>query len=171
MFKSSGGIRFCGPGWGLQHWDPSSITVWMAYSFTSQIWCCELCVENQWVGGRKHYFVNFPPTLIGGWRLVEWGRKTHVGPAEFAPFCFVGPAETASFQGSTVSLLPPFLVATFSISFRFLSSFVENKTETNCLPGAFSKTHTEKTYTKFLINYIKLKLPVKLYRKKLHQTF
>ena len=49
------------------------------------------------------------------------------------------------------------------VSFVFLVLFKDG--------GLLQQNHTEKDYSKFLINYIKLKLRVKLYRKKIHQTF
>ena len=38
---------------------PSSINVWTKYVFAFQYWSCKVCVENRWVGGRKHCFINF----------------------------------------------------------------------------------------------------------------
>ena len=70
---------------------PSSITVRIKYLFAFQIWCCELCVENQWGGYRKHYFfffLSFEGALnVVGWRLVGWCRKFHLRPAAIPSFC------------------------------------------------------------------------------------
>ena len=68
----------------------SSITMRMEYLFAFQIWCSEPCVENRWGGGRKHYFVNFLPfksaLIVGGWGLVKWCRKSHLGLSGIASF-------------------------------------------------------------------------------------
>ena len=37
----------------------SSITIRIECLFAFQFWYCELCVKNQWQGGRKPYFANF----------------------------------------------------------------------------------------------------------------
>ena len=57
---------------------PSSFTVRMEYL---RLIC--------W--GRNHYFVNFcslasVALIVDGWGVVGWGRKSYLGPAEFASF-------------------------------------------------------------------------------------
>ena len=68
--------------------SPSSFTVRMEYLF--QFWYCKLCVENRW--GREAesiacWFLFFDIALfVGGWRVVGWGRKSYLGPAEISSF-------------------------------------------------------------------------------------
>ena len=59
----------------------SSIIVRVEYVFAFQNRYCELCVENQWGGGRKHCLVNFCflPVLEssvdeGWWSRATWNR-------------------------------------------------------------------------------------------------
>ena len=59
VFRISGGIKFWDPVEDSDTGGPSSITVRMNHLFAFQFWFCELCVENQWGGGRKHCFVIF----------------------------------------------------------------------------------------------------------------
>ena len=83
-------------GEGMKIWDqvadsdtggPSSIIVRMECLFAFQFWYCELFVEKQLRGDRRHCFV------LGGWwwggaggGMVEWGRKSYLGLAEIAYF-------------------------------------------------------------------------------------
>ena len=53
-----GGIKFWDPVEGSDTGDPSWVIVMIEYLFAFQFWCCKLCVENRWGGGRKHWFVN-----------------------------------------------------------------------------------------------------------------
>ena len=59
MFVINGVIKLWDPSEDNITGGPSSITVRMEYLFAFQIWYCELCLENIWGGGGKHWFVNF----------------------------------------------------------------------------------------------------------------
>ena len=93
MFRSSSVSNFVVLVENSDTGGPSSTTVRIEYLFAFQIWCCKLCVENRWVGGRKHFVDSLffkSALIIGKWGLVEWGRKSHLGPGEIASFysCF-----------------------------------------------------------------------------------
>ena len=95
-------------GWGeggIKFWDlvedsnaggPSSITIRMEYLFAFQFWYCELCVENQWGGGRKHCFVNFC-SFAGALIVYKWGV---VGQLKLHPFPAVILSEAISMANS-----------------------------------------------------------------------
>ena len=71
----------------------SSINVRMEYLFAFQVWCCELCVENRWGGGRKHYFANF--FVLWGCFNCRWvkvggmGQKVSFGASSSCIFLFL----------------------------------------------------------------------------------
>ena len=58
-FRISGDIKFWDPVEDSDTGGLSSITVRMKPLFAFQFWYWELCVENQWGGGRKHCLVIF----------------------------------------------------------------------------------------------------------------
>ena len=67
--------------------NPSSITVRIECLFAFQFWYCDLCVKNLWEGRQKVLFCKFCFALIVvGWGVVEWGRKSYLGPAEIKSF-------------------------------------------------------------------------------------
>ena len=74
-----------------------TITVRIIYLFAFQIWCCELCVENQCEEKGSIVLLIFLQLSSMGDGLVGRGGSYHVWSSEIASFCFVGPAEIASF--------------------------------------------------------------------------
>ena len=94
MFRSSSVSSFVVLVENSDTGGPSSTTVRIEYLFAFQIWYCKLCVEDQWVEGRKHCFVDFlffkSALIIGEWELVEWDKKSHLGAGEIVSFysCF-----------------------------------------------------------------------------------
>ena len=64
FFRISGRIKFWDPVEDSDTREPSSVTFRMEYLFVFQFWYNELCVENQWRGGKKYYFVNFRSLVV-----------------------------------------------------------------------------------------------------------
>ena len=62
--ESMGGIKRWDPAEGSNTDGPSSVTVRIEWLFALQLLCCEICVENQWGGGRKHCFINFCSLVV-----------------------------------------------------------------------------------------------------------
>ena len=90
VLRISGYIKFWDPAEDSNNSDPSSITFRMKYLFAFQFWCCKLCLENQWGGGRSIVLLIFVLwqcfIIVGGWEVVGWGRKSYLGPAKIASF-------------------------------------------------------------------------------------
>ena len=98
MFTSNGASSFV--VW-LKYSDTGglkTITVRMIYLFAFQIWCCELCVENQCEEKGSIVLLIFLQLSSMGDGLVGRGGSYHVWSSEIVSFCFVGPAEIASFE-------------------------------------------------------------------------
>ena len=90
VFRISGRTKFWYPVKDTDIVSPSSIAVRMENVFAFHYWYCELCLENQWGGGRKHRFVNFCSLAVLELSVDEgwWGggRKCYLGRVEIGSF-------------------------------------------------------------------------------------
>ena len=87
VFRISGGINCCDPDEDFDTDGPSSIIVRMKYLRASILIFWALCGKPMRQKALFYWFLFFGSDwILGGWGLVEWGRKSYLGPAEIISF-------------------------------------------------------------------------------------